>query len=474
MAVEGRTHRPVIDYEKCDTCSVCRYTCPAAVMPELRREEDSLRGKIYRHMGAEIMLKEGPGLLIPPPCQQSCPIGQDVRGYMRLIAEKRYAEALELIRKTNPLPSVCGHLCHYPCEAACTRAGVDDVLSIKSLKRFVADNAPGTLAPPELKNTNGKKVVIVGSGPAGLTAAHELAGNGYCVEIIESHPEPGGMLFWAIPDFRLPADILRRDIDYIRNMGVDIKTGVRFGKDITLSQLESEGFRAVIIATGTTLSLKMNIENEQDIEGCIDCLTFLNRYADKGQYSIGNEVLVIGGGNAAIDSARTALRMGSKNVTILYRRDLDQMPADKTEVMDALDEGVKIEFLTAPAKIITTDGRLSGLQCVKTELADVLGSGRPKPVNIKGSEFVVNADTVISAVGQLPDHSWMAAGSAGSQSLDVTSQKTLSVDDNTMLTSKKMVFATGDVVNGPTTVVEAMVSGKKTARAVDKILSRER
>jgi NADH-quinone oxidoreductase subunit F len=466
MAVEGRTHRPVIDYEKCDTCGVCLYACPAEIMPEMREEADSLRGKIYDHFDADVS-PYGKKDLLAPPCQLGCPIRQDVRGYMKLIAEKRHREALELIRKANPLPSVCGYVCHHPCQDACTRVYVDDALSIRSLKRFAADFDNGDLTPPEIGASKGKKVAVIGSGPAGLTAAHELARNGYGVEIVESYSVPGGMLAWAIPSFRLPEAALRRDIDYIRKMGVVIRTETRFGVDVTASDLRADGVEAIIIATGTPLGLKMNIENETDAEGYFDCLAFLRKYADGQLVDPGQTVLVIGGGNAAVDSARTALRLGTGKVTILYRRGLEQMPADREEIDEALAEGVAVEFLTAPAKMLVEDGRVKGLQCVKTKLEDVLGSGRPKPVNIEGSNFDIPADTVISAVGQQPDGSWKGSG----LSLDVTSQNTISANEKTMLTKEKGVFAAGDVVSGPSTVVEAMASGKKAARAVDQFLS---
>ncbi len=218
MAVEGRTHRPVIDYGQCETCAVCLQACPAEVVPDMRQEKDSLRGRIYDHADVEPRLNLTK-VFGPPRCQVACPIQQDVRGYMKRIAEGQYREALELIREANPLPSVCGYVCHHPCEAACTRGHADDPLSIRSLKKFLAEYDKGHLHPPARAKPKNKKVVIIGSGPAGLTAAHDLSRKGYDVEMIESYSEPGGMLAWAIPKFRLPKDILRRDVEYIRKMG---------------------------------------------------------------------------------------------------------------------------------------------------------------------------------------------------------------------------------------------------------------
>jgi len=457
MTVEGITHKPVIDHEKCKSCSVCLKACPAEIMPEMRREDDSLRAKIYG--GADNYIKINIEKAFgSPSCQDTCPLHQDVRGYVKLISKGQYREALELIRETNPLPSVCGYVCHHPCENACTRSFVDEPISIKSLKRFVADYDDSHLRYPETGKAKKRKVCIVGSGPAGLTAAHELAKKGYDVEIIESYSEPGGMLAWAIPPFRLPREILKRDIGYIEKMGVTIRTGIRLGSDIAISDLKRAGAKAIIVAAGTPVSLKMNIENEGDFEGLLDCLTFLRRYAQNKKIFLGDTVLVVGGGNAAIDSARLAVRMGARNVKILYRRGLDEMPADKNEVEEAIIEGIHMEFLTTPKKMIASGGKVKALECVKTELREAPDSERPRPVVIPGSEFTVNADTVISAIGQEPDQ---------------TLRKTLGVDSETMSTSKEGIFAAGDFVNGPTTVVEAIASGKKAARAVDMYLSKK-
>jgi heterodisulfide reductase subunit A len=462
VAVEGRTHKPVIDYNRCETCGVCLKACPAEVIPDFRYEEGSLRGILYSSSETEPRINVTKVFDLPN-CQATCPVLQDVRGYMRLIAEGRYGEAIELIREANPLPSVCGYVCHHPCESACTRGRVDDPLSIRSLKRFVTDCDDGRLNPPSVGKPKGKKVVIVGSGPAGLAAGHELARIGYQVEMIESYREAGGLLAWAIPAFRLPREILQRDIDYIRKMGVTIKTGIHFGSDVKISDLRKDGADAVILATGTQKSLKMNIENEDHHRGHLDCLDFLKACSDQKDVALGNQVLVIGGGNAAVDTARSALRKSGARVTILYRRSLEEMPADREEIKDALREGVKIEFLTAPKKMLVSGDKVKGLECIKTELRDADQSGRKRPVPVDGSEFVIEASTIISAVGQQPDyepvHSGLASGS-----------KALSVDRETLQAKVDGVFAAGDFVTGPSTVVEAMASGKKTAQAVDRYL----
>ena len=462
MPVEGRTHKPVIEYNRCETCGVCLKACPAEAIPDFRYEPDSLRGKLYSHSDPEPRINVTKVFDLPH-CQAACPVRQDVRGYMRLIAEGRYGEALELIREANPLPSVCGYVCHHPCESACTRGRVDDPLSIRSLKRFVTDYDDGRLNPPSVGKPKGKKVVIIGSGPSGLAAGHELARMGYEVEIIESYREAGGLLAWAIPAFRLPREILQRDIDYIRKMGVTIKTGMRFGTDVKISGLQKNGANAVIVATGTQKSLKLHIENEDRHRGVLDCLDFLKACSDERDVALGSQILVIGGGNAAVDTARSALRKSRAKVTILYRRSFEEMPADREEIKEALREGVRVEFLTAPKKMLVSGGKVKGLECLKTELREADHSGRKRPVPVEGSEFVIEANTVIPAVGQEADYGPVTGGLA-------SGNKTLSIDRETLQANVDGVFAAGDFVNGAGTVIEAMASGKKAAQAVDRYL----
>ena len=454
MAVEGRTHKPVLEYEKCETCGVCLQACPSEVAPSMRLEEQSLRGKIYEHSDLEPRLNLGK-VFGAPRCQTACPIRQDVRGYMRLIAEGKYREALALIREVNPLPSVCGYVCHHPCEAACTRGRVDDPLSIRSLKRFLAEYDIGDLSPPAAVAHKSEKVVIVGSGPAGLTAAYELAKKGYELEIVESYSEPGGLLAWAIPKFRLPREVLKKDIDHIRRMGVQFRTNTCFGQDMGWDDLQNGQADAVIIATGTQKSSKLRIKHEDDFHGYFDCLVFLRSYNEGEAISLGSRVLVVGGGNAAVDSARSAIRLGATEVTIVYRRGSEEMPADREEIDEAVREGIGIQFLIAPVRMLGDKGRVAGLECVRTELKDADASGRRKPVPLEGSEFVLEADSIISAVGQQSDY-----GVLGSYAMDRES----------LGTTGKNVFVAGDFVNGPTTVVEAMASGKMAAEAVEQYL----
>jgi NADPH-dependent glutamate synthase beta subunit-like oxidoreductase len=309
-----------------------------------------------------------------------------------------------------------------------------------------------------------KKIAIIGSGPAGLAAAYELAKTGYKVEVIESYHRPGGLLAWGIPEFRLPREILQRDIDFIRQTGVNIRTGIEFGKDMTLSDLENAGTDVVIVATGTQKGLKLELENENNYEGYSECLQFLRNISDGMKIEPGRQVIVVGGGNAAMDSARSALKQDAARVTLIYRRGPREMPADREEVKAALAEGVDIQFYTIPLKFMSKDNRITGLHCARTELKDQGGQGRPRPIQIEGSEFLIPADMIISAVGQKADHDILKNG------LGLKTEK-LVTDADTLTTNLPKVFVAGDFVQGSSTVVEAMADGKKAAKKVHDYLS---
>jgi NADH-quinone oxidoreductase subunit F len=400
------------------------------------------------------------------PCQHSCPISQDVPCYIGLIAQGRFDEAAEMVRRENPLPAICGRVCTAPCEDKCrSGAGGGEAISIRALKRFLADyeREKGLEITPKPKEPREEKVAIVGSGPAGLTCAYYLALEGYHVTIFESLPVAGGMLAAGIPDYRLPKDILNHDIDVIRRLGVEIKTSTAVGKDVELSDLK-EQYKAVFIATGAHRGLKLNVEGE-DSPKVIDAVDFLRAVNLGREIEIGDRVAVIGGGDAAVDAARVAKRQG-KDVRIFYRRTREEMPAAKEEV-DQLDrEGIDIQFLTAPVKVLSENGGLTGIECIRMELGDIDQSGRRRPVPLEGSEFIVEIDTLIPAIGQEPDVAPLANGNG----LKLSRWATVEVDPQTLYTGVEGIFAGGDVVSGPATVVDAMAQGKIASQMIQAYL----
>ena len=457
--VEGRTHKPVIQTERCHACDVCIRGCPAELIPEYRVEEKTLRGALYHRKIHPLNRK-----VSLPPCQEACPIHQDTRGYVALVAKGKFEEALELIRKVNPLPAVCGFICHHPCEEACLREGVDDPISIRLLKRFVSEYDRERKAfKKRPKKKRHEKVLVIGSGPAGLSAANDLRLLGFEVTIFEALPVLGGMLAVGIPAFRLPRDILKMEIDGIRDLGVEMKTSHPFHFDGKGKTIQKLGFQAAFISIGAHQSQKLNIPGES-LKGVFPGVEFLREVNLGERTTIGRKVAVIGGGNVAIDSARSAIRLGAKKVEVYYRRSKMEMPAISEEVEEAIREGVKIHFLSSPIQLIGKRGNLVGMECVKMELGEPDQSGRRKPIPIKGSNFKVHVDTVISAIGQKVDRKVL-------KGLELNPDGTVKVDPNTGETSIKGVFAGGDVVNGPGWAIDAIAAGKKGAEAIARYLS---
>ncbi|MBU4456999.1 MAG: FAD-dependent oxidoreductase [Nanoarchaeota archaeon] len=404
--------------------------------------------------------------LAPAPCQTSCPAGIDVPGYITLIGQGRDAEAIELIRKDNPFPWVCGLVCTHPCEFMCVRARIDTPIAIRDLKAFAAERAmsEGGYKNLEKGPDNENKVCIIGAGPAGLTAAYYLVLNGYKVTVIEALPYGGGMLMVGIPRYRLPREVIDREVAMIEELGVDFRYNTRLGVDITLEQLKKEEFDAFFIAIGAHNFFKMGIPGEEDFPQVIDAITFLRRIAMGDRHMPGKRAAIIGGGNVAIDSARTALRLGSEEVTIVYRRTRVEMPASEEEIYQAEEEGINFSFLTIPIEVHGSDGMVNGLRCTRTELGPEDESGRRRPIPVKGSDYMMDVDTVISAIGQ-------AINPIGLTSLDDlqwSRRKTIVVHGPNMETTSPGVFAGGDVVLGPATVVEAIGAGKKAADAIDR------
>ncbi len=421
---------------------------------------------------AHIKYKRCPALvckgIISSPCQHTCPLSQDVPCYVGLIAQGEFEQAIKVVRDKNPLPSICGRVCHHPCEVKCRSAEIGDPIAIRALKRFVADLELDKGIPIEKPEaTYPEKVAIIGSGPAGLTCAHFLAKYGYPVTIFESLPVPGGMLAVGIPDYRLPRRVLNFEIEALKQMGVEIKTNTSVGKDIQISDLWNEGYKTIFIAVGAHKGLKMNIPGEE-LDGVIDAVEFLREINLGKKVKVGEKVGVIGGGNAAIDAARIAKRLG-KDVEILYRRTRAEMPAQETEVDEAIKEGINIQFLTTPVRVLSTNGRISGIECIRMELGDIDDSGRRRPVPIEGSEFTVAVDTLIPAIGQEPEVSFLSNGFE----LELTKWSTIQVDQETLYTGKEGIFAGGDAVTGPKTVSEAMAQGKMAAESIHRYLRGE-
>lgn len=413
-----------------------------------------------------------------PPCQNACPINQDVPWYIALIAKGQLEDAIKIIRKENPLPSVCGRVCTRPCEDKCEANILRNLqmwghppIAIRALKRFASDyrfNMGRDILPP-YKVTKNEKIGIIGSGPAGLTAAHYLSLMGYKVTIFEALPVAGGMLAVGIPSYRLPKEVLQRDIDVIIKAGVDIRLNTQVGKDLTVNDLQKGGYKAILIATGTHESIKLDVPG-QALEGVVDGLSFLRNINLGKKAKIGGKVVVIGGGNVAVDSARSARRLGSKDVTIVYRRSRAEMPASEEEVSDAEEEGVEIKYLAAPTNIVGINGKVQGLECVRMKVGAPDESGRRQPIPIKDSEFRVECDIVIPAIGQSADLSFVS-GDSEIRSMD---NGALIADPETFETGRGGIFAAGDVVSGPATVIEAMAAGKKVAKAIDCYLRGEK
>jgi len=403
------------------------------------------------------------------PCQKACPAGIDIQGYLALIARGAYTEAVEVIKERLPLPGVIGRVCPHPCETACRRSLVDDPIPICALKRFAADQEMfgSDKFIPQVKPSTGKKVAIVGAGPGGLAAAYYLCREGHGVTLFESLPKPGGMLRYGIPDYRLPQDVLDTEIQSIVNMGANIKTNQALGKDFTIDSLFQEGYDAAFLAIGAHKSSTMRVEGE-DLEGVYPGTDFLRAVVMGKPLNIGKRVAVIGGGNTAIDAARTSLRLGAEEVTIVYRRSRHEMPATDWEVEEAEEEGVKLHFLAAPTKIVGANGRVSAIECTKMELGEPDKSGRRSPQPVKGSEFLIPVDSVIAAIGQKPELTPLEAVSE-----IATKWGNIVANTDTLITDKKGVFAGGDCVTGAATAVQAIAAGRKAAMAIIRYLNDE-
>jgi NADH-quinone oxidoreductase subunit F len=439
-------------------------TAPNPVLGTLRYFRDEYVEHIVKKRCRAGVCKE----LVSAPCQHTCPIDTEASVYIALIAQHKYERALRIIKKDNPFSSVLARVCNHPCEVRCRAGEGGESIAIRNLKRFVTDYglSKGLELKAEPVPAKKEKIAIVGSGPAGLTCGFYLAQKGYQVTVFEKLPVVGGMLAVAIPEYRLPRNVLNADIEYIKSAGVQIKTGKTLGKDFTIKKLFDEGYKAVFIATGAPQSLKLGIPGE-DARGVLPSMKLLSSINLGKKVDIGRNVGVIGGGNSAVDAARAVLRTGrAELITIFYRRTRAEMPAYAEEIDAALEERIKIEFLTAPKKIHVKDGKLQACSFQKMELGAMDSSGRRKPVPIKGSEFKVNLDTLVVAISEQPDTSFIKKSSG----IRTTKWGTIQVDQETFVTDQPGVFAGGDVVTGPNTVVDAVASGKVVAEGIDQFI----
>ncbi len=396
-------------------------------------------------------------------CYHRCP--QNVKLPEILLSVRRIAKeqgklegfnrALEMISQEIPFPTSFGYVCLHPERV--------------QLEKMLADlGTPSTISKKKTKHGShidvpSAKVAIIGAGPAGLTAAHELKEKGYQVTVFEASPKPGGMLRQCIPEFRLPKKYVDAEIQRIQDLGVEIRTNVKVGKDLTFSDLRREGFQAIFISTGAHKTRKLGIEGE-DLQGVWDALDFLHHVNNEEKVDVGERLAVIGGGNVAVDSARTAIRLGAKEVTILYRRSRDEMPANPYEVTEAEHEGVKIQFLVAPKRIFGKNQHVESLECLKMTLTEPDETGRRAPEPIQGSEFTIPVDTIILAIGEAPDTSFLP------KEIEISENRTIAVEPFTAETNLKGVFAGGDCASGPATVIEAILAGKRAAEEIDQYL----
>jgi formate dehydrogenase beta subunit len=401
----------------------------------------------------------------------ACPIHLDIPKYVEHIKDAKFAESLKVIREKLPLPGVVGRVCFRPCEKHCRRGNLDEPISIKALKRFVADHERTEQKEPEYESSpseNTGKVAIVGSGPAGITCAFHLARRGHQITVFEALSEPGGMSAVGIPDYRLPRSILQSEVAQIQKMGVTINYGQTVGKDVKLAQLENE-FDAVFVGVGAQDSISMGIEGEdQGYRGFFPGLEYLQEINEgRDPYPEGKNVLVIGGGNVAIDCVRCSRRYNKQEVNLVYRRTRSQMPADDAEIHEAEEEAVQFHFLTAPVRIVARDGNVIGLECIRMALGEPDESGRPRPLPVEDSNFIFDCDTIVSAIGQRIDLSLFE----GTEEIQTTKWNTIVVDEFTKQSSRPKIFVAGDCETGPDALITACAGGRRAAYSIDRFIN---
>ena len=453
-----------IDPSKCTACGDCASACPV-VLPNEYEEGLSTRKAVYKKYVQAI-----PGAFAiqkgdPAPCRLECPAGINVQGYVQMVGQRNYREALKIIMEDLPLPGVIGRICPHPCQNVCRRAEIDEAVAIRDLKRLAGDRCD----PRDIEITclpqRPERVAIIGSGPAGLSAAFHLAKKGILSTIFEALPEPGGMLRVGVPEFRLPREVLDREIEVITNLGVEIRTNTPLGSDLTLDGLFEKGYQAVYLAMGAHKGINLGIpgEKSQGVRQGVDILKEINL---TGTADVGEKIAIVGGGNVAVDVARCVLRLGAQAVNILYRRTRNEMPAWEEEIQAAEAEGASIAYLTAVKKVLAMDGKIAGLQCIQMKLGAPDASGRRRPVPIPGSEYEMAVDQLIVAIGQEP----ALCGIEGVTGLTFSRRGTIEVDPVTYATHREGVFAGGDVQTGPGVAIGAVAAGREAAASMVRYL----
>lgn len=439
-------------------------SAPNPVLSTLRYFRNEYESHIYsKHCEAGVCSD-----LVRAPCQSACPANVDVPGFISLVGEKRYAEALKLHRERNPFAAVCARVCFHTCEEKCRRISLDEPMAIRAVKRFMVDQEITVQIPEVRENPENakRKIAIVGAGPAGLSCAYFLARLGYRPNVFEAEQRPGGMLVQTIPAYRLPREILAREIRMIERMGVTIETGMRLGKDFTINDLQNQGYEAVFLGVGSPVGLTLNLPGI-DAEGVIDALYFLKTYNLRGSVPVKNKIVVVGGGNAAIDTARSAIRLGAEEVRVIYRRSQEEMPAYAEEIEEALEEGVILHTLTNPIEILTRDGKVAGIKCNTNRLGAFDSTGRRRP-EAEDKTFIIDAEQVIMAIGSTLNTDEILDGVPIET---VQKGSIIKINPDNGQTSIPWIFSGGDSATGPLTVIKAVAGGEKAAVGIDQFLT---